>query len=199
MSLESFTFGEFWGLVAVVLGFIAYGLYIKGIFAGKIKPHAFSWFIWALLTTIAFFAQVSENAGPGAWVTGFTALMSYAFVIVGLGSSSRTLIEKTDWFYFIGALLAIPPWYLTGDPLWSVIIVTVIDAVAFVPTFRKSYQNPETESITASTLHGVKFIFGIIALESFTLTTALYPASLILANLVFVAMLVWRRQSLART
>jgi len=31
-------------------------------------------------------------------------------------------------------------------------------------------------------------------LESFTWTTALYPASLVIANFAFVAMLVWRRR-----
>jgi hypothetical protein len=185
------------GGIAVFLGLLGYVFYIRGILQGKVKPHFFSWFVWTLLTAIAFVAQVVEGGGPGAWVTGVTAVMSLVFTLVGLGSSSRTLIAKTDWFYFAAALLAIPPWYFTGDPLWSVVIITVIDAVAFAPTFRKAYFHPETENGWTYALSGIKFVFGMAALSSFTWTTALYPASLVLANGIFVAMLVWRRNQLA--
>jgi len=123
-----------------------------------------------------------------------TAAASFAFAVVGLTASSRAYIRKSDWLFFISSVAAIPVWFFTGNPLWSVIIITVIDAAAFVPTFRKAYANPETENGYTYTLSGIKFIVGIIALESLTLTTALYPASLVLANLVFVLMLLWRRQ-----
>lgn len=193
MSPELFSLQESIGAVAVLLGFVGYAFYIRGIFAGSVKPHFFTWFVWAILTFIAFLAQVVAGGGPGAWVTGVTAAMSVVFALVGLGSSSRTLIAKSDWVFFIGALLAIPPWLATGDPLWSVVIITIIDAVAFIPTFRKAYEHPDTESAATYALSGIKFVFGIVALSSLTLTTALYPASLVVANLVFVLMLVWRR------
>lgn len=190
----SFSMAEILGGIAVLLGIIGYVFYVRGILQGKVKPHAFSWFVWAILTTIAFVVQVVEGGGPGAWVTGFTALASFAFAAVGLGVSSRVLIAKSDWIFFIGSILAIPVWYVTGDPLWSVILITIIDAAAFVPTFRKAYFHPETENTTTYALSGIKFIFSLLALEAFTVTTALYPASLVLANGIFVAMVLWRRR-----
>ena len=183
------------GVIAVLIGFAGYAVYFRGIFKGEIKPHAFSWLVWAILTTIGFLAQVEGGGGPGAWVTGFTALMSYVLVFIGIGASSRALIKRSDWLYFIASLLAIPPWYLTGDPLWSVVIVTVIDTIAFVPTFRKAYEHPETESLFHASCAAVKFLFGIAALGTFSLTTVLYPASLVLANGAFVLMLYFRRRS----
>src|SRR5262249_44675078 len=135
MELSPFDWQQIFGGIAVVLGLLGYVFYTRGILQGKVKPHFFSWFVWTILTAIAFVAQVVEGGGPGAWVTGITSAMSLVFSIVGLSSSSRSLIARSDWFYFIAALLAIPPWYFTGDPLWSVIIITVIDAAAFAPTF----------------------------------------------------------------
>ncbi len=193
MSTELFTLQEGIGGIAVLLGFVGYAFYIRGIFKGRVKPHFFTWCVWAILTFIAFLAQVVAGGGPGAWVTGVTAAMSVVFALVGLGSSSRSLIAKSDWVFFIGALLAIPPWLVTGDPLWSVVIITIIDAIAFVPTFRKAYEHPETESASTYVLSGIKFIFGIVALSSLSVATVLYPASLVLANLVFVAMVLLRR------
>ena len=185
------------GGIAVILGFIGYVFYIRGIFQGKVKPHAFSWLVWGILTAIAFVAQIVSGGGPGAWVTGFTAIAAFGFALVGLGVSSRIFITKSDWIFFIGALLSIPVWYVTGDPLWSVIIITIIDAVAFVPTFRKAYFHPDTENASTYALSGIKFIFSLLALGTFSMTTALYPASLVIANLVFVAMLLWRRRYIA--
>ncbi len=198
MDLDWGTWQSIFGGIAVFLGLLGYVFYIRGILQGKVKPHFFSWFVWTLLTGIAFVAQVVEGGGPGAWVTGITAVMSIIFTLVGLRSSSRTFIAKTDWFYFIAALLAIPPWYFTGDPLWSVIMITVIDAVAFAPTFRKAYFHPETENGWTYALSGIKFVFGLAALSSFTWTTALYPASLVLANAAFVAMVLWRQRQLVK-
>ncbi|HSX15287.1 MAG TPA: hypothetical protein VLF40_00685 [Candidatus Saccharimonadales bacterium] len=182
------------GVLAIALGLFGYMFYVRGILAGKVKPHAFTWFVWGLLTAIGFVAQVSGGGGPGAWVTGVTALCSFGFAAVGLGASSRIFITKSDWAFFISSLLAIPVWLITKNPLWSVIIITITDAVAFAPTFRKAFHHPETEHAWTYSLSGLKFIVSLFALQSFTWTTALYPASLVLANYAFVALLVWRKQ-----
>ena len=185
------------GALAVALGLFGYFFYVRGIVRGTVKPHAFTWFVWALLTTIAFAAQVVDDAGPGAWVTGVTALCSFGFAAVGLGKSSREHIAKSDWYFFAGALAAIPVWLLTGNPLWSVIIITIVDAVAFAPTIRKGYHHPETESVGTYALSGIKFVIGLFALTNITWITTLYPASLVLANLGFVIVLLWRRRVVA--
>ncbi|HEV2403593.1 MAG TPA: hypothetical protein VGS08_05335 [Candidatus Saccharimonadales bacterium] len=181
-------------ILAIGLGLFGYAFYARGILQGKIKPHAFTWFVWGVLTAIAFVAQISSGGGPGAWATGFTALCSFAFAIVGLSESSRVLIAKSDWAFFFLSLLAIPMWRITGNPLWAILIITVTDAIAFIPTFRKAYHHPETENKWTYTLSGLKFLVSLFALQSFNWTTALYPASLVLADLVFVMMLVWRKQ-----
>ena len=182
------------GGIAVGLGLFGYVFYIRGIWQGKVKPHAFTWFIWTILTTIAWIAQIVEHGGAGAWVTGVTALFSFIFTLVGLRKSSRAFITKSDWIFFIGALLTIPLWYFTGNALLSVIIVTIIDAAAFAPTIRKAFFKPETENKWTYLLSGFKFFISLFALQSFTWTTALYPAFLVFANCGFVFLLVWRKK-----
>ncbi len=181
------------GVLAVTIGLLGYVFYIRGIVKGEVKPHAFTWSVWSILTSIAFAAQVVDGGGPGTWVTGGTALMSFIFAAIGLGKTSRIYIQKSDWLLFLFTLITIPVWYLTDNPLWAVIIITIIDAVAFAPTFRKAFHHPETENVWTYFLSGTKFVFGIAALESFTLTTVLYPASLVLANGAFVAMVLWKK------
>lgn len=77
------------GLSAVIIGFIGYVPYFRTLFNGKTKPHAFTWLVWGVLTAIAFGGQVAGNAGAGAWVTGFTALISFAIFGFALVKGKR--------------------------------------------------------------------------------------------------------------
>lgn len=74
----------FLGYLAVVIGIVSYIPYITNIFRGKTKPHAFSWLVWAVLTGIAFAAQIVENGGAGTWVIEATALTCMVIFILAL-------------------------------------------------------------------------------------------------------------------
>ncbi len=74
------------------------------------------------------------------------------------------------------------------------LLVTVTDALGFIPTFRKAYWRPHTETVSAFAIAIVKWIPGIAALETLTPTTWLYPVSIVLLNGSFIAMVVARRR-----
>jgi hypothetical protein len=181
------------GILATVMAFVSYIPYIRNMLSGKTKPHAFSWLVWGMLTAIAFVGQVSEGAGPGAWVTGFTACVSFFIFVTALRTGEKD-IAKSDWLSLVGAGIAMLLWWATSDPLIAVILITVIDALGFFPTFRKSYHKPYEETAITFAISGLKFVVAIIALENLTPTTWLYPASLVLMNGIFVVMLLIRRK-----
>lgn len=184
---------EILAVASVIIGFYATWIYIASILKGKTKPHLFSWLIWGLLTIIAWAAQVHENAGAGAWVTLAAAIM--CFVTVGLCFRyGEKTITRSDWATFIAALAAIPLWYVTKDPLWSVILITIIDMLGFYPTFRKSWMKPGEEALWTYGLSMVKFGLGMMALETFNVTTALYPFSLVVTNAAFMIFVLTRRK-----
>lgn len=184
------------GIIAIVIGFLAYLPYILDVVRGTTKPHIFSWIVWGLLETIAFFAQIKGGGGAGTWVTGFSAVMVLLVMVMAFRSSDKE-IKTLDVICFIGAIVGIVLWRLTGNPLTAVILVSLADALGFVPTFRKSYRRPYEETLTEYGLSSLKWIVGIFALQSLTLTTALYPASLIFTNTLFVIMSVIRRKQLS--
>lgn len=183
------------GILATGIAFYAYIPYFIDIFKGKTKPHSFSWLVWALLTGIAFFAQVFDNAGPGAWVTGFTAAVSVVILVLAFFKGEKN-ITRSDWMSLLGAGVSMLLWWITDSPLLTVILITIIDALGFYPTFRKSYHKPHEETLITYLLSGLKFVFAIIALENYSVITWLYPASLILMNGAFVVMLAIRRKHL---
>lgn len=180
-------------LIAIAMTLVGYFFYFRDIFAGKTKPHAYSWLVWALLTAIAFAGQLHDNGGAGAWVTGVTAAISFIIFFLAIKRGEKN-VTRSDKINLAAALLAIVPWLLIGDPLFSVILITIIDFLGFLPTIRKSWHKPHEETLIHYVLAGLKFVLAILALDNYTLTTWLYPASLVAANLFFVIMLVTRRK-----
>lgn len=188
----------FLGIAATVIALYSYIPYFRDIFAGRTKPHAFSWLVWFLLTAVAFAAQVKDGGKAGAWVTGFTALVSL-FILGAAIRHGEKDITKSDWLCLIGAFLAMIAWAITKSPLTAVILITVIDALGFAPTFRKAYYHPEQETLITFALSAVKFVIAIAALSHYSAVTVLYPASLVFMNGLFVTMLVTRRKQLGIT
>ncbi len=130
-------------------------------------------------------------------MTGVTALACFAITFLSFVKGDRKF-DTGDWLSLAWALVALALWQLAKNPLAAVVLVTLTDAFSFIPTFRKGYKKPHEEKALTYTLSGLKFIFGIFALQSFSLVTWLYPASLVVTNLVFVAMILWRRASRQR-
>jgi hypothetical protein len=187
---------EIIGLVAVLLGILGYLPYLWGIFRGSNRPHAISWLVWSLVSGLGFAAQLSQNAGPGAWAIGIGSALGLLVFSLSIKYGERT-ITRFDWLCLILAILAILPWLLTGSPLFSVILVVVIDALGFLPTFRKSWVSPHQEHLALYVIAILKLLLSLLALREITIITALYPASLIATNTIFVSMVVWRRMQRA--
>jgi chromate transport protein ChrA len=184
---------EIIGAGAVAIGLISYGIYLWQIYRRTVKPHVFTWLLWGLLTSIGFAAQYAENAGAGAWILGLSSLANFVIAALAYFYGEKN-ITKSDWVSFIIALSAIPVWMATSNPFYAVIIISIIDAVAFYPTFRKSWKKPQEESALSFTAMTVPFALSIFALEKITLTTALYPATIVTLNTLLIAMLLWRRK-----
>ena len=185
------------GILAVVIGLVSYIPYYRDVLRGTTKPHPFSWFAFSLLMGITFFAQVVTGAGPGAWVTGISAVAVLGIALLSIWKGHRE-ITTFDWFCFAGALFGMVLWRATNDPLWAVVIVTVTDAIAFAPTYRKGYLKPNEETASLFVFSAAKYLVSLFALSTFNLTTALFPLSLVISNAVFVAVLMLRRRGLTR-
>ena len=181
------------GFVAVVIGVIGYIPYCRDILRGTTKPHPFSWLGFGILNGITFIAQVVSGGGPGTWVTAITTIATFGIAILAFihGGKGITIF---DWICFAGALVAIIFWKLTSNPLWAVVIVTTADLLAFAPTFRKGFLRPYEETISLYAMSTLKYAISLVALTVCNVTTALFPAAMVISNVGFVVLLLLRRQ-----
>lgn len=189
---------EILSAIAITLTFIAFYPYIRSIILGETKPHVFSWIIWGSTTFVVFLAQLEDNGGVGAWPIGISGVITLFVAALSYVKRTDISITKTDWLFFIAAMSALPFWYFTSNPLWAVIILTVVDILGFGPTVRKSYAQPHSESLLFFALFAARNFIVILALENYSITIVLFPAAIGIACLALIIMLIYRRQVLVK-
>ncbi len=190
---------ELFGIASIVVALIGYVPYIKDILRQKTKPHAFSWLVWSTLSAIAFAVQVTNNAGSGSWLMGLTAAITLVIFFLSLKHGEKNILT-IDWVSLAFAGLALILWLVTDNPLTSIILVSLIDAIGgFFPTFRKSIKKPQEETAVLYLLFGLSLGFSLVALEEFNLINALYPASFVAINWFMWGFLIVRKKQLAGT
>lgn len=180
-------------MAAVLLTFVGFGPYVMSIIAGQTKPHVFSWVIWCATTLIVFFAQMADGAGVGGWPIGLSALITLGIAILAYLYRGDATITRSDWVFFITALLAIPFWYVMNNPLYAVILLTSIDIIGFAPTLRKAYIRPREEKLWLYSVMALRNGVVIAALEHYSMTTVLFPLAIAVACVIAVGMIMYRR------
>lgn len=190
------TTAALFGLLSVAAMLAARLTYFASIWQGKTRPHAFSWFIWGVISSIGFAAQFAEGAGAGAWARGFGAATCFLLVFISLFRGEKN-ITRADWITLAVALSAIPLWILTKTPVWSVILVCLIDTIGYLPTVRKSWSKPQSESALSYSIGSLGAFLTLLAIENYTVSTWLYPAVLVASNGAMALFLLNRRSRLA--
>lgn len=192
---------EWFGIVAVILAIVNYLPYLIGSLTGNIKPHVFTWTVWCVLTSIAFLAQLENGGGIGAWATGTTAIILFLICCAAL-KNGLTYVRVFDWIALAGAGVAVMLWLVTDNAFWSVILVSLIHSLCFLPTFRSGFQNPAGQSVLAFILTILKYGSAIIAMQAYSVETILFPATIMTTSGIFISMMFIRRsnvQAHART
>ena len=187
---------ETFSLIAIAITLAAFIPYIREIFRGTIRPHIFSWVIWGVTTLLIFLAQLEDNGGAGTWPIGVSASITIFIAYLAYLKRADVTITRADWLFFIAALLSLPLWYWTSDPLWAVILLTAIDVAGFGPTVRKAYQFPYSESLLFFALFTLRNALVMLALENLTLTTLIFPAVMLILCVLMMAMIAYRRRAL---
>lgn len=180
--------------IAVALTFIAYIPYYRDVLKGNTRPHVYSWSLWGLLTILIVALQVKGGAGSATWVTAAAGLLCLGVVALSLKGGKKD-ITTSDTITAILSLIATGFWLIADQPVVSIILVVLADTLAFVPTVRKSWNQPYAETLSLWVTNSIRFTLALIAVEHYTILSALWPASWVVMNGLFSIMLVVRRRN----
>ena len=185
------------GLLSTVVAIACFLPYIRDIFRLKTEPHMYSWLVWTVLQFVGVAAQLKGGAGYGAWALTVGAFFCGAIFLLSFKYGTKN-ISKFDIFCLVAALCAIGIYVFIENPMWASIVVALVDFVGFLPTFRKGFEEPFTETASTFVLSGVSNVLSVVALQHYSVTTVFYIGTLCFTNSSFAAMILLRRNFLKK-
>lgn len=181
-------------VIASVIAIFGNIPYLKDVISKRIQPHPYTWLVWSIVSGIAFFGQVAKGAGIGALPTASAEIFTVIIFFFSLRYGFKHII-KTDTYFLIIALLSLIPWILTNDPTLSVIIVVGIDLIAFIPTLRKTWKTPVSETQTLYSMNVLRHILTIFSLQTYNIATILHSIAMIITNTAMTSIIVFRKST----
>jgi len=136
-------------LVGVVFSLCGTIPYLINTIGGGTKPNKISWLMWAVAPLIATFAALSKGvtwAVVPVFMSGFGPL---CVLVVSL-FSKKAYWKLTVFDYFCGlfSVLALVLWLITKEANVAIIFAIISDLFAAIPTLKKAWIHPETETVT---------------------------------------------------
>lgn len=183
------------GIISSVVAIICFIPYLRDIFRKTTQPHAYSWLVWTILQTVGVAGQLKDGAGYGAWALAIGAVFCFTIFLLSLKYGTKN-ITRFDLYCLLASFFAIALYFFLENPLWAIIAVAVTDFVGFLPTFRKGWEEPNSETPSTFALSALANLLSLFALQNYSVTTILYIASLFITNSSFVAMIVLRTKML---
>jgi hypothetical protein len=174
-------------IIAAILAFVGNISYLKDVLKGRVHPHPYTWFIWSIVSMTTFFGGLAKGAGIGALPTGIAegfTIIIFLFSLKYLFKGKAGHIRIIDNYFLAIALLGLIPWALTKDPTVSVIIVVLIDIIAFIPTLRKTWSSPKTEQPLLYEMNVARHVLTLFSLGAYNIATMFHSIAMICTNTI---------------
>jgi hypothetical protein len=188
---------DIFAYIAVVIAICGYIPYLIDAYKKRVIPHPYTWLVWSVVTGITFFGQVVKGAGVGALPTLVSEIFSITVLLFSLRYGFKNVV-KTDHYFLAVALLGLIPWLLTKDPTISVIIAVGIDLVAFIPTIRKTWKHPSTETPILYGSNVLRHILTLLSLQAYNIATMLHSIAMIFTNLIMTLIILFKKEKNSR-
>lgn len=184
---------ETFALLAALLAIAGNLPYVWQIVRGSVRPHPYTWFVWTIVSGTVLFGMLAKGAGVGALPVAVAELFTIIIFLFSLKYGFRG-ITRTDTYFLVAALAGLIPWALTKDPTLSVVVAVGIDLIAFVPTLRKTWAQPSSETPVLYGANVLRHALGLLSLEAYNIATTLHSLAMIIVNTTMVSLILGRKK-----
>lgn len=177
------------GILAGVIAFIAYIVYIKSILKGESKPSRATWWIWTVMGGTVGLSYYFSGAENTIWVPFVEFIGPFSIALLSIKYGEGGLEERTDLICIFGAIISIILWIIFNNPVVALVTNLLVDSFALIPTIKKSFLRPENEASSAwfGTLVGDGL--NLFAIEKMTFAILIYPIYMFISDLIVVGIL----------
>ncbi len=179
-------------LAALVSVFGASG-YIRDTMRGVTSPNRVTWSLWGLEGILGFAVEIQQHIGLASITTLMLGLIPCAVVFVSFRNPhSVWKIGTFDIFCGSISLAGLAFWGFVNQPTVALISFVAADQVAALPTMRKSWLAPGTESPRVFFMGVLNCGITLLTLRSATTAGVLFPGCVLVGDLVLWLLIVTR-------
>jgi hypothetical protein len=183
---------EFIYLAVALSAFGAYG-YVRDTLHGVTSPNRVSWSLWAVEGVLGFGVEVQQHVGIASLMTLMLGLVPCAVVIASFKNPNAVWkIGAFDLACGAIALAGLVFWAFAKEPTVALVSFVCADQVAGLPTLRKSWLAPSTESSRVFVMGTVNCVITVLTLKAFTTAGVLFPGCVAISDLLLAALIITR-------
>lgn len=182
---------NYWIIGTLILSLISPVSYTKSMLAGKSKPHRVTRFIvW--LASIAGMLGVLHSSNISGQIFALIFFLRATYLLAmslkyGVNGTSRIDL------YCLGlGLLALLAYVTTHNGIITISLGILADLIAYIPTFIKTYHNPESEDPLFFTIEGLASLLGILAIWQLRVDI-LFPIWFLISCVIVVSLIYRKR------
>lgn len=182
----------FAALAASIIGLAGNVPYFIDIFQHKTKPERAMWWIYTVLFSVLFLAQMNAGAKwllvvSGGYVLS-SALIAVFSIRYGYGS-----FHRRDFISAGVAIIGLALWLVTNDPLIAILIVIFVDFAGFWLTLVKTWHAPHSETLITWQLSCLSAVISVFSIGSWNFTLVIYPLYAVFGTALIVWLIMYRR------
>jgi hypothetical protein len=171
--------------VAVALSLVgAYG-YIRDTLRGTTSPNRVTWSLWGVEGVLAFFVEIQQHVGLASLMTLMLGLVPCAVVVASF--RNRHAVWKLGAFDAVCGAVSVGGlifWAFVNEPTVALVSFVVADQMAALPTVRKSWLAPSTESPRLFFLGSMNCAITVLTLTTLTTAGVLFPGCILVTDLI---------------
>ena len=162
----------------------AYG-YIRDTLRGDTSPNRVTWSLWGVEGVLAFFVEIQQHVGLASLMTLMLGLVPCAVVVASF--RNRNAVWRLGTFDAVCGAVSVAGlvfWAFVNEPTVALVSFVVADQMAALPTVRKSWLAPSTESPRLFFLGSMNCAITVLTLTKLTTAGVLFPGCILVTDLI---------------
>jgi hypothetical protein len=177
-------------LALLLAAFGGYG-YVRDTWRGVTSPNRVTWSLWGLEGVLAFGVELQQHVGLASLMTLMLGLGPCVVVLASFRNpQSVWKIDAFDVVCGVISLAGLAFWAFVHEPTVALVAFVGADQVAALPTVRKSWFAPRTESPRVFIMGSLNCGITILTLKFFSTAGALFPGCVVVTDLVLAVLIV---------
>ena len=172
---------QIFAALSTILAIVSGPSYLSDILKGRAKPQRTTFFIFFMLSVIAFYGQWKLGATLSLIFTGLDVIGSLVVFLLALKFGTSGFSRK-DQYALVVALIGLGVSVIAKAPVIAIIGAILADLAAMALTLHKTYLEPHTEPYISWFLFGSAAVFSALSSQHYTFGLLLYPVYIALAT-----------------